>query len=95
MAKQEFPIEIGKADKNKTEVIVVNVSQYKGKKFIDARVNFRDREDPDKLIPTKKGLTLSMKTFEPVMKLLLVAYKQLQELDEKTATEDDSEVSEP
>lgn len=83
MGTTEFPITIGQADKNKSEVIIVSINQFKGKRFIDARVNFRDNDDPNKLIPTKKGITLSNKTFEPVMKLFLEAYTQFKALEDE------------
>jgi hypothetical protein len=98
MAKPEFPIIIGKSVKNKTEVIVVSINAFKGRTFIDARVHFQDKEDPDRLIPTKKGITLNMNSFEPTMRLFLDAFAKLQELDttpvSQSSGDDETEVPE-
>lgn len=78
---ETFPIVIGHAPKNKSEVVVVSINEYKKARFIDVRVNFMDKNDPDKLIPTKKGITFTLRSFPAILKLIMSAYKQLGELD--------------
>jgi len=94
---ETFPIHIGNAPKNKTEVVVVAINQYKGKKFIDVRVNFMDKNDPDRLIPTKKGITFTLRSFPSILKLILEAHKKLEEVDvqeEPVQSENESQMPE-
>lgn len=72
-----YPMEIGRVPKTKKDVYIVSLNEYNGKVYIDARLYYYVGEE---VMPTKKGITLNMRTFEPVAKLLLQAYKALEEL---------------
>jgi len=73
-----YPILIGEVNKNKQERYVVAINEYKGRVYIDVRIHVKT--DDKESFPTKKGITLSMNNFEPIAKLLIEAYKKLQEI---------------
>jgi len=56
--------------KNKNEIIRVETSEFKGNKFIDCRVYFKD-ENSGKYIPTKKGIAFSHKVAKQVIEAIL------------------------
>ena len=56
--------------KNKNEIIRVETSEFKGNKFIDCRVYYRD-ENSGKYLPTKKGIAFSHKIAKQVMEAIL------------------------
>jgi len=56
--------------KNKNEIIRVETSEFKGNKFIDCRVYFKD-ENSGKYIPTKKGIAFSHKIAKQVIEAIL------------------------
>lgn len=80
---------IGTVEKNKTEVYVIALGEYKGKNYIDVRIHFRDKNDEAKLIPTKKGITISKRNFQSVVGHIIEAYKQLDALEETLPTKSD------
>jgi hypothetical protein len=85
-----FPMEIGRVAKTKKDVYIVSVNEYNGKMYIDVRLHYYVNES--ETLPTKKGITLNLRTFEPVAKLLIEAYKALEELEKgKNATEETEE----
>ena len=90
---------IGSTGKNKNEEYVVSLGEYKGRNFIDVRIHFHDKDDEAKLIPTKKGITLSKRNFQAVVSLMIKAYKELEKLPEKTeksvAGGDDNDIPDP
>lgn len=75
-----FPMVVGEVEKNGKETIVIAVNEYKGKLYIDVRNHIKIKED---FLPTKKGITLNKRTFEPVVKAMIDAFKALEELSEK------------
>jgi hypothetical protein len=79
-----FPIEIGRVPKTKKDTIVVSINDYGGNVYIDVRQHFSVGSE---LLPTKKGITLNMLTFEPVARLLLRAYEKLKEIRAPEQTE--------
>jgi len=56
--------------KNKNEIIRVETSEFKGNKFIDCRVYFKD-ENSGKYLPTKKGIAFSQKVAKQVIEAIL------------------------
>lgn len=51
---------IGEVPKNTMEKIVASLGEYRGKPRIDIRIYFMPEvSEPDKWLPTKKGLNLS------------------------------------
>jgi len=56
--------------KNKNEIIRVETSEFKGNKFIDCRVYFKD-ENSGKYLPTKKGIAFSHKIAKQVIEAIL------------------------
>ena len=56
--------------KNKNEIIRVETSEFKGNKFIDCRVYFKD-ENSGKYLPTKKGISFSHKVAKQVIEAIL------------------------
>ena len=56
--------------KNKKEIIRVETSEYKGNKFIDCRVYYKDEHSGDYL-PTKKGIAFSHKIAKQVIEAIL------------------------
>ena len=81
-----FPMEIGRVLKTKKDVYIVSINEYNGKLFIDVRLHYFIGEE---VLPTKKGITLNMRTFEPVVKLLIEAYKKFEELQKDVVPKDD------
>lgn len=74
-----YPMEIGRVPKTKKDTYIVSVNEYNGKKYVDVRLHVNI--DGGDTLPTKKGITLNLRTFEPVAKLLVEAYKVLQEME--------------
>jgi len=81
-----FPMEVGRVPKTKKDVYIVAVNEYNGKIYIDVRLHVL--LDNGETLPTKKGITLNMRTFEPVAKLLIEAYKVLEEIQKKDENEE-------
>ncbi len=80
-----FPMEIGRVPKTKKDVYIVAINEYNGKMYIDVRLHFY--VNGEETLPTKKGITLNMRTFEPVAKLLIEAYKALEQLQKDSDVE--------
>ena len=59
----------GDVTKNEKEIIRVQDGEYKGVKYVDVRVHFKDGNG--ELQPTKKGVALSHK-YIPALKQVLV-----------------------
>lgn len=68
---------IGEVQKNNTEKFIVEAKEFKGKKFVDVRIYYLDKND-DEYKPTKKGITLTVNTYEPLMRLITEAYQEIQ-----------------
>ena len=87
---------IGTVEKNKNEVYVIALGEYKGKNYIDVRIHFHDKNDETKLIPTKKGITISRRNFQTVVGHIIEAYKQLDALESKSSSNnDENDVPDP
>ena len=84
-----FPMEIGRVPKTKKDMYIVAVNEFNGKIYLDVRLHVT--LDNGETLPTKKGITLNLRTFEPVVKLMIDGYKALEEL-QKNSTEE-NEVS--
>lgn len=54
---------IGEMQKYTLEVIRVTLGEFKEKQRIDIRTYFQPDADPDKWIPTKKGINISLDTW--------------------------------
>ena len=69
MSEITEPIEIGKFFKNrKGDVIVVQIKQFEGVVFADARQFFTDTDGISR--PTKKGLAISLRHLPKLIALL-------------------------
>lgn len=66
---------IGEIPKNATEKIRVNLSEYKGYRFVDIRIYFAD--DSGEWKPTKKGVTITKDGLDTLIKLLNEGKKKL------------------
>ena len=58
---------IGEIERNPTEVVRVSVSEYKGRKYVDLRIYYKDDEGEWK--PTKKGVTVQPDKVEQMLAL--------------------------
>ena len=67
---------IGEIQKNQKEKIIVSTNEYQGHKFIDLRVHYED-ETSGEYKPTKKGLAVSEKNIDGVIKLLTNSKQEL------------------
>lgn len=50
-------------EKREGECLIIQEREYQGKKYVDFRIWFNTKENPE-LKPTKKGFTLSPEKFE-------------------------------
>lgn len=73
------PLHIADIQKNKTEVIRVEISEYKGQKLINIRTWYTN--DAGELAPTKKGVALSVEMFNDLKNALLLAEDKLKSLE--------------
>ena len=72
---------IGEVSKNSLETVKVQVSEYKGKVYVDVRVFVQDNAgNPDVVIATKKGLCLSPDLVLELIPLLAKAQERAAEL---------------
>jgi hypothetical protein len=71
-----FPRLISQWERNKREVIRVELDQYNGRHTVNVRVWYRDG---DALKPTRTGLTLSVKHLAPLATALSLALEAAQE----------------
>lgn len=67
---------IGEVQKNNTEKFVVEAKEFKGKHFVDVRIYYLEKNS-EEWKPTKKGITLTTNTYEPLMKLITDAYQEI------------------
>jgi len=65
---------IGDLERNATEVVRVSAEEFKGRKYIDIRIYFKDNEGEWR--PTKKGVTVQPDKVEELMGLLRKAQEQ-------------------
>jgi len=84
-----FPMEIGRVQKTKKDVYIVSINQFKGKMYIDVRLHYFVDNGQIETRPTKKGITLNLRTFEPMARLLIDAYKALEELQKNTEVKEE------
>jgi len=68
---------VGEVQKNNTEKFVIEAKEFKGRNFVDVRIYYLDKESDD-WKPTKKGITLTKNTYEPLLKLITEAYQKIQ-----------------
>jgi len=73
-----YPIEIGRVFKTKKDIYIISVNEYNGATFIDVRLHYLI--EGNDAAPTKKGITLNLRTCKEVMEFLLEAYKKLEEI---------------
>jgi hypothetical protein len=66
---------IGDIERNPTEVVRVSVSEYKGRKYVDLRIYFKNAEG--EWAPTKKGVTVQPDKVEEMLGLLKQAQAAL------------------
>jgi len=58
MDKEDYGIVVDSFDKNAREQIRVSINEFKGNRYIDIRVFFKD-PDGTQYLPSNKGVTLS------------------------------------
>lgn len=61
--------QLGEVRKNAREVIRVVENEYKGHRFIDVRIYYKDEESGE-YKPSKKGIALNSEVIKPVIELL-------------------------
>jgi hypothetical protein len=66
---------IGDLERNATEVVRVSAEEFKGRKYIDIRIHFKDSEGEWK--PTKKGVTVQPDRIDELIGLLKKAQEQV------------------
>ena len=66
---------IKEIQKNSQEIIRIENKEYKGNKFLDVRVYYKDR-DTEEYKPTKKGISFNHKIAKEVIEALLVEMEQ-------------------
>jgi predicted SpoU family rRNA methylase len=64
---------IAEIEKNAKEKIRVSIEEYKGHKFVDCRVYWKDKDENWK--PSRKGIALNDETLDEVIKALKKASK--------------------
>jgi hypothetical protein len=69
-------MKIAGIDKNQTEKIFISIEEFRGSRFIDCRVYWKDESGQWK--PSKKGIALSDETIDPVIEALQKASKALE-----------------
>lgn len=72
------PIIIQDIDKGRGEVIRLEISEYKGKKYVNIRTWYTDPEG--KLSPTKKGVALTLEQFQLLKSAFVEVENKLTEL---------------
>ena len=72
------PIIIQDIDKGRGEVIRLEISEYKGKKYVNIRTWYTDLEG--KLSPTKKGVALTSEQFQLLKSAFVEVENKLTEL---------------
>ncbi len=75
-ATHTFPRIISQWDRNKREVIRVELDHYNGRHIVGIRVWYRDGDD---LKPSRTGLTVSVKHLAPLATALAVALNVAQD----------------
>ncbi len=61
--------------KNSQEIIRIENKEYKGNKFLDVRVYYKDR-DTEEYKPTKKGISFNHRIAKEVIEALLEEMEQ-------------------
>ncbi len=74
---------IAEIEKNALEHIRVIITEYKGHRFVDCRVYYKDDKGESK--PTKKGITLNDETIGGVIEALQKARQALEESQQRSA----------
>ena len=67
---------IGEIQKNSREKIIASINEFKGNTFVDLRVHYED-DMSGEYKPTKKGLAVSEKNIDRVIKLLTNSKQEL------------------
>ncbi len=65
---------VGDLERNPTEVVRVSAEEFKGRKYIDIRIYFKNDEGEWK--PTKKGVTVQPERLDDLIALLTKARGQ-------------------
>jgi hypothetical protein len=65
---------IGDLERNATEVVRVSAEEFKGRKYIDIRIYFKDNEGEWR--PTKKGVTVQPDKVDELVGLLKKAQQE-------------------
>ncbi len=70
-------MQIGEIEKNSREVIRVTDSMWGGHRFIDLRIYYKN--DLDRYLPSRKGVTLSIQTIRKVIEFLKQGAEHLED----------------
>ncbi len=73
------PIHIADIPKSRGEVIRVEITEYSGKKLLNIRIWYTDKEG--KLAPTKKGVALNIEQFDDLKNALAEAENKIKALE--------------
>ena len=69
-------MKIAEIAKNPTEKIFISIEEYRGSRFVDCRVYWKNEQGEWK--PSKKGIALSDEAIDPVIEALRIASKKLE-----------------
>jgi len=70
---------IGSFPKNDREEVRVSISKFKGHLLVDARIWAQNYREPDKYVPTSKGLSIKVEKLPDLLVLLEKAHDKLVE----------------
>jgi hypothetical protein len=70
MEKEDYGIVVDSFDKNVREQIRVSINEFKGNRYIDIRVFFKDANGREYL-PSKKGVTLSDRKYPELLEAIV------------------------
>jgi len=79
--------QIAMFNKNATEEIIVKLTEFEGKNFIDIRAYVKPLTSRGELIPTKKGICMKVETVAELLTALKKVEKVYKEELEKRAKE--------
>lgn len=61
---------IGEFEKHPGTKLIIRLTEWKGKKYVDIREWFADKQDKTKWIPTKKGVSIASDKFSELINVL-------------------------
>ena len=77
--EEQNPNHVLDIEKGKNEVIRIEISEFKGKRYLNLRVWYRD--DKGDFKPTQKGISVAPELYERLRDGILLAGEKLEELE--------------